>query len=1128
MKSCPACGRPAADDFAFCPQCGGSLATDGPAADERRTVTALFCDLVGFTALSEAADPEDVDACLRAFGARAKEIIERYGGTVEKYVGDAVMGVFGVPLTREDDAERAVRAALRLVQVAGEVARPDGSPLQARAGVNTGEVLVRVGAVPASGQGMVTGDAVNVAARLQAAAPPGGVVAGGVTHQLTRRVVRYAALAPVDAKGKAEPVEAWLALAPLSRVGAAVDEGPAASMFTGRDVELAALEHEADEVLRGRSVRTALIVGDAGSGKSRLVTELARRLDARPELLTWRQGCCLPYGEAAAVGAFAEVVTSHAGILDTDDAEVRRRKLQAVVPEVRDRGWMLERLGALVGVPAPASTMEENSAAWSRFATALAAERPLVLVLEDVHRADDHFLGFVEELASGGAADCALLLVLTARAELLERRPDFLVPSEAEEALRPAAVLRVDLRPLADAAVRRIVTSVAGERGRGELADLVVRAAAGNPLHAEEAARLLTADRPPAELPASVSAVYAARLDGLPSVQREVLSDAAVVGATFWDGALVAVGHRPGPELLEALDGLEAAALVRRERASTVAGEREFRFTHAIAREVAYGRLTRAGRAERHAATATWLDAKADGREGAFVEELAHHRAMACQLASAAGELELAAEFRRPALRSLRAAGMKAKAIDAAEVERWYSLAMELAEEDDPLRPALLAEWGHALFVRGRTGEARRAMEAAIDGFKRAGENRAAAMWCSELAGLLYNMDDAAWRTAQDEALRLVEDDGPSEEKVRVLWGEAVWRLEAENDRCGATIATARLADAEESLGLQESGLDYMLAVLAWQGGDRAGLETLRRSELEVPSNDGGLSLCQATLAYDGPAAASRVAERHAAFFARTAQTLSAESFRGLLAAYRLWAGEWEAAAVAAAAVAAGLEGTGLLTDFMNAQVVRLLCSVSRGELATDELVAEVAARATSSQVPDLRFECAVASAAAARAVGSDEDARRALRGAVAAADCSPQYVFLLFPEAVRIALMLGEVRAARELGDRPRMDVPLAAHVRVASAALLAEADGRNEEAAAGFADAAARWRAFGVPYEEGQALLGLSRCLKALGRDAEAAVPLTDAAAVFTRLGAAPALREAEELAGRPAGRGAADPQG
>ena len=1114
MRLCPACASPVAEDFAYCPRCGIGLADPARAADERRTVTALFCDLVGFTALSEAADPEDVDACVRAYGARAREVIERHGGVVEKFIGDAVFGLFGVPLAHEDDAERAVRAALRLVRDAAEIAGPNnGTPLQARAGVNTGLVLVRGHAAATPGQGVVTGDAVNLAARLQAAAPPGAVLAGALTHELSRRVVRYEPLAPFTVKGKAEPVEAWLALAPVSRTGAAETQGERVDTpFVGRDVELAALEHGFDEALRTSRTQVALVTGNAGMGKSRLVAELARRLDARPELVTWRQGRCLPYDEGAGFGAFAEVVKSHAGILETDAVETRRVKLDAALPAVRDREWLCERLGALAGVPAPDSTAEANAAACGRFVAALAEARPLVLVFEDIHRADDAFLSFVDEVARIEVGSGAMLLVLTARPEVVVRKPAFLTAGGGPGRTQSRSLLRVALAPLGLADVRSIVAAVGGGEADEGFAERVVRVAGGNPLYAEEATRLVTGGAADVELPASLAAVYGARLDGLPAAQRDVLSTAAVIGATFWDGAVCSLEQRSRRALRAELDRLEEAGLLHAERASTMAGEREYTFVHAIAREVAYERLTRDARARRHAAVADWLDEKAAGDERALAGELAHHRSLAFRLAQSAGEEQLARELRRPAVRSLRAAGLRAKAIDMGEAERCYGLALELADEDDPLRPTLLAEWGKALFECGRVDEARSAVASAVAGFLGAAQPGPAAVWSGELAGILVNADDPGWREAQDESERLAAGLEPCEEKAQVVLGAGITQLIIENDEARARATAAEYARLVGELGLDESGLEWLQAELQWRSGDRTGLETLRKGELAHPSNEGGIAFCHASLAFEGAPAALAAVVEHVAYFERTANTFCAETFRAMLAAAQLWAGDWDAA-VASADVAAGrLREAGLVGDLMNVRLVRLLHDVWTGVGAAPELVTEVADRIGAAAFADHRFWCAVASAAVARADGRLDQAREWVFAAAADAHCSPEYVFLVYPESVRLALALGELSAAQKLAVHPKAELPVVLRARVTASALLAEAEGRREEAAAGFAEAAVGWRDFGVPYEEGQALFGQGRCLAGLSRRREAESVLSRARDVFSRLGARPALAEVE----------------
>ena len=323
-----------------------------PIADERKTVTTLFCDLVAFTAMSEAADPEDVDRILGEYFLRATKVIESHGGTVEKFIGDAVVGVFGVPAVHEDDPERAVRAALRILEALEGMNRPDGSPLQARCGVNTGEALVRLDVDPASGRGFLTGDAVNTAARLEAAAPPGGVAVGALTHELTKHAATYKELEPLTVKGKKEPVRAWLAEEATenrSRTGLRTT-GKLDTPFLGRDAEERSLAAALQTAISSGQAQFTLAVGEPGIGKSRLVLEFARSLDERPESFTWRQGRCSAYGDGSGFAALAEILKAHAAILDSDEVATVEAKLEAVLPAGDQRPWLRQRLRPLLGL----------------------------------------------------------------------------------------------------------------------------------------------------------------------------------------------------------------------------------------------------------------------------------------------------------------------------------------------------------------------------------------------------------------------------------------------------------------------------------------------------------------------------------------------------------------------------------------------------------------------------------------------------------------------------------------------------------------------------------------------------------------------------------------------------------
>ena len=424
---CPACGKENPAEARFCLACGTELVSAAPLGEERKVVSVLFVDLVGFTGRSDRADPEDVRAALRPYHELLKTEIERFGGTVEKFIGDAVMAVFGAPVAHEDDAERAVRAALRILEAIEELNEERGFDLAVRGAVATGEAVVALGARPERGEGIATGDIVNVAARLQNAAPVGSVVVDQTTMRAAEGAIETDVLEPVVAKGKAEPIPVWLVVGARSRFG--VDAEPRArTPFVGREHDLAVLLDTFARAQREPSAQLLTVVGEPGLGKSRLVWELSRELDRRDDLVRWRQGRCLPYGEGITFWALGEIVKAEAGILESDSPAQAHDKLRETVEDAIDdsgeRSWVADRLAPLVGAQEAVAGVgrEEAFAAWRRFLEALASDRPLVLVIEDLHWADAALLDFVEHLLDW-ATLVPLLVVGTTRPELFEHRP---------------------------------------------------------------------------------------------------------------------------------------------------------------------------------------------------------------------------------------------------------------------------------------------------------------------------------------------------------------------------------------------------------------------------------------------------------------------------------------------------------------------------------------------------------------------------------------------------------------------------------------------------------------------------------------------------------------------------------
>jgi class 3 adenylate cyclase/tetratricopeptide (TPR) repeat protein len=676
-------------------------------------VTILFTDLVGSTARAEGLDPEDVSATLSAYYAQLRAELERFGGTVEKFIGDAVMAVFGAPVAHEDDAERAVRAALAIRDSIGE-------DLQIRTAVNTGEALVALGAKPGEGDAMVAGDVVNTAARLQGAAPVNGILVGEGTYRATRHVIDYREAEPVEAKGKADPVKVWEAVAARSRFGSDVEQ-KLRTPLVGRERERGFL---ADALTRARTEESAqlvTLVGVPGIGKSRLVAELFQIIEAEPDLTNWRQGRSLPYGERVSFWALGEIVKAHAGILDSDDTAAAEEKLVAMVAALsedeQEEDWLARHARPLVGLEGAERTeREEAFAAWRRLLEAAAEQRPLVLVFEDLHWADDGVLDFVDHLADW-ATTVPLLILCTARPELLDRRPGWGGGKRNALTLSIGALSDEETAVLLQRLLDRAVLDADAQQA-------VLQRAEGNPLYAEEYARMLDEhEGGDLALPETVQGLIAARIDGLAPEDKALLQDASVIGKVFWPGALSGAEER-------ILHGLERKEFVRRDRRSSIAGETQYAFLHALVRDVAYGQIPRADRADKHRRAAEWLASLAGDRAEDHAEMLAHHYHEALTLSKAAG-LDTTA-LREPARKAFAQAAERAYGLNAylAAIELGNE-ALALTPEDAPERASLLLLVAYATWPIGRDDPG--LIESARDGFLAQGDEGRAA----EAAGLL-------------------------------------------------------------------------------------------------------------------------------------------------------------------------------------------------------------------------------------------------------------------------------------------------------------------------------------------------------------------------------------------------------
>jgi class 3 adenylate cyclase/tetratricopeptide (TPR) repeat protein len=826
MVACLKCGAENRAEARFCDTCGAPLATEAePPREERKVVSVLFADLVGFTSRAEQLDPEDVRAVLEPYHARLRTELERRGGTVEKFIGDAVMALFGAPTAHEDDPERAVRAAIAI----RDWIREEGE-LQLRIGITTGEALVALGARPVEGEGMASGDVVNTAARLQSAAPVNGILVDETTFRATGQAIDYADREPVEAKGKANPVPVWEVVEARSRFGVDIGRAGGATLV-GREKEIELLLGTLARARQEQSPQLVTLVGVPGIGKSRLVAELFSTLDATPELMYWRQGRCLPYGEGVTYWALSEMVKAHAGILETDGEQEAHEKLRGVVREIVDDSseaeWVEGHLRLLIGLgeetPSGADRQAESFAAWRSFFEALAERNPLILIFDDLHWADDSLLDFVDHLVDW-ATGVPLLIVCTARPELLARRSGW-------GGGKPNAVT-ISLTPLSADETAQLVHALL-ERAvlPAEVQTTLIERAGGNPLYAEEFARMVeldTGDETQIRLPESVQGIIAARLDAVPLQEKLLLQDAAVIGKVFWLGAVEAIGRIDRSEAEQLLHDLERKEFVRRERRSTVGDESQYVFHHVLVRDVAYSQIPRAARAEKHRAAAEWIESL--GRPDDHAEMLAHHYLTALDLDKVAGvETVELAELARLRLKEAGDRAFTLSALPAAM--RFYRAALELWPPDDPGRPHLLLRLSDVA-VRVGIGDPK-ILQGARDGLLAAGDPDRAAK-AEELLfehfWLLGDRDRAF--ECLERAVALVQDRPTSFQKAHVVSNVSRFHMLAGDAEAAIRLGREALSMMEE-LGGDEEGRAFVLNNIGSarvRAGDAGGVDDLEES----------------------------------------------------------------------------------------------------------------------------------------------------------------------------------------------------------------------------------------------------------------------------------------------------------
>ncbi len=856
--TCGSCGANAPEEARFCPSCGHTLVAR---PDERRIATVLFADLVGFTTFSETADPEHVKNLVDRCFERLVADVTAFGGQVDKIIGDAIVALFGAPVAHEDDAERAVRAALQMQRTLAALRQDLRVSAEMRVGVNTGEVLV--GAMRAAGEYTAMGDVVNIASRLQAAARPGQVIVGPLTHEATRRVVRYEPLGALVVKGREEPVEAWTAEEVIALPGQRPKQTRAT--LVGRDPEMSLLRRMFDAAVNRGRAQLVLLFGEAGVGKSRLAVELAA-MAYRERHATVLKAPCLPYGEANVWWPMAEAIRHTCGVEPDNATNDARRKVEGTVARVTGRDpndthverisdgllYLLGRFGERTDVD-PARARSEALWAVQAYLEALARQAPLVLVLSDLHWGDEVVLELVDRLLAGLRA-LPFMLVATARPELEERW----TPAPGRHNV---AVLHLD--PLDVEASAALVETHLAEHATPELVAELQDRSGGNPLFIEELAALIRESDGAigidgaralgsGDLPVTLRGLVAARLDALTTTERAVLEDCAVVGSSGPIESVVGLGDA------QSLSGAERSLSALADRDLVVVDDNEFAFKSELIREVSYETLTKAERARRHAALGGWLADRGRGDDEP-VDPIAHHFGVAAELVNELGRVDGV-----PAdLRSRAVAALEQAAVRAEQVESWpralrrYDQALAVLPDDAPddtrwrLRLARARARVEQRDLDGTRGE----IAALLDAARGSGDQTATARALTVLADCeqkernliasdaTYEQAVAEWRALGDDQgiadalrgrgmtlmFRFELDD--AESAIR----EALGRFQEIPDRRGEAWALQNLAwiaftrgrpeEAEERINQSAAafaeigdwgGLSWALGLLAW------------------------------------------------------------------------------------------------------------------------------------------------------------------------------------------------------------------------------------------------------------------------------------------------------------------------
>ena len=1116
---CPNCGHEWPGDQRFCGSCGHALDSQFGLRQERKVITVLFCDLVGSTARADGSDPEDVEALMRPYHECVRTELARYGATVEKFIGDAVMAVFGAPVAHEDDGERAVRAGLRILEAIGELntAHP-GLDLEVRIGVATGEAIARLGARAERGEGLVVGDVVNTAARLQTAAAPGSVVVAEATHRLTAAHFDWLALDPVTVKGKAAALPVWRPIAPRAGSGvrrparpepsagrliglpAAPGPASAAAPFVGRGRDLAMLRAAFDKTADEWAPQLVTIFGEAGIGKSRLVAELRGALEAQGGEVVWRVGYCRPYGEGTSLSALADIVKAHAGVIDTDTTATAVAKICALLPD-DERTDLEPRLTPLVGAdPGVTPSRFESFTAWRRFVEIIAEQAPAVLVVEDLHWAAPMLLDFVEDLVAG-LSGVPVLVAATARPELLDVRPGW-----------GAGTASLRLSPLSDHEVAAMLDALLGTVPNGHSRAELVARCGGVPLYAEEFAQLASQESE-AAVPPTLAAVIGARLDTLSREHRAVLQTAAVAGSPFWDDEVSVLTGAPAHAVTAAaLGALVRRQFLRRMTPSTRAGQAEFVFWHDLVRDAAEARLTRLDRARRHLAVAQWWAADAGERPEEFADLIAHHAATAYDLATAAGDTDLAMQARGPACEAAAAAGARLQGIDTPGALRLLARALELSDEQAPLRARILCWYGAALFDDREFARAEQVLAEAVEQLERLNDPlRVDAIMF--LSGTLFALGHD-FGPATSAALRAADTLPPSRAAVRNLATLAM------NELVGQTRQSLRNAIGFADRAIQiaaDHGTagDAFAHVVRGRArlslGDGGGMDELESGLGDVLRYESGtitivtrMWFAGALHHWRGPAAELKARQDLEALAdSRGLQFITSMSIaEDIRVLYEL--GRFDEAI----ALAEQIHEEDVEAQPRWGAVQRALALLDTGAL--DDVTVEVVRHAPPADEGDLRHILGVALVCAAAAIGRGHPAEAV---ALLRELGDPQRfterdgAVELLPRLMRTAIAAGCPDTVTGLRDIAAVPTPLRLHIAATVDGLTEEIHGRPAAAAGRLGDAASGWKALGYRVEAAFTHADLARNLRATG-DPTARSATEHAISLCGELGVVPLL--------------------